>query len=143
YVRHVGPYDEVGGAWKALMTWGWKRVIFGKPTTFGLCFDDPEVTSREQVRYEACMVVPEKVTPRGAVQVRDLEAGTWATTLHEGPYSSLGTTYARLFAHVASESIEGRRWRLGDPPTLEVYLNDPRKTPPERLRTEVGVRVIA
>ncbi|MFG0315564.1 MAG: GyrI-like domain-containing protein [Phycisphaerales bacterium] len=29
----------------------------------------------------------------------------------------------------------------GDPPSIEVYLNDPRKTAPEELRTEIWMPV--
>ncbi len=141
YARHVGPYDEVGAAWQTLMKWGWTKMMFGKAETFGLCFDDPEVTPRDRIRYDACMVVNAKAKPKGEVQVRELEGGTFAMALHSGGYKRIGDTYARLFARVASGPIEGRTWGLGDPPTMEVYLNDPRKTKAEDLRTEVMVRV--
>lgn len=109
YVRHVGPYDQVGEAWGKLMKWGWKKMIFGKPETFGLCHDDPEVTPPERVRYDACMVVDAKTKPKGAVQMTDLPGGSYAVALHEGPYTGLAETYARLFARIASGPVEGRQ----------------------------------
>lgn len=140
-VRHVGPYSDVGQAWGALMKWGWTKMMFGKPETFGLCFDDPEVTASDKVRYEACMVVDGKAKAKGDVAVRDLPGGEFAVALHEGPYERIGETYAALFAQVSRGPINGASWRLGDPPSREKYLNDPRKTKPEDLRTEIWMPV--
>lgn len=140
--RHVGPYTEVGAAWKTLMKWGWMKLVFGKARTFGMCFDDPDVTDPTRIRYDACMVVPDNTkVKKNAVQLRELPAATYAVTLHEGPYSLLGETYAALFAHVALHTINNKHWRLGDPPSIEQYLNDPRKTKPEDLRTEIWMPV--
>lgn len=141
FVRHVGPYDGVGQAWGALMKWGWFRMFFGKAATFGLCYDDPDVTPAERLRYEACMVVSAKTRPKHPVEIREMPAMTCAVALHAGPLNEIGETYARLFAHVAAEPIAGRRWLLGDPPSLERYLCDPRKVKPEDMRTEICMPV--
>ena len=140
-VRHVGPYSEVGEAWKALMKWGWTKVLFGSPQTFGLCYDDPEVTDPERVRYDACMVVAPNTRVKREVELKDVAGGHFAVALHVGEYSTIGATYAALFAAVTTRGAANRRWQLGDPPALEVYLNDPRKTKPPELRTEVWMPV--
>lgn len=141
YVRHVGPYEQVGEAWGALMKWGWTKVIFGKPQMFGLCYDDPDVTPADRLRYEACLVVSAKTRVRAPVELRTLPATTYAVMLHAGPLAELGDAYARLFAQVASAAIDGRRWLLGDPPSLERYLTDPRKVKPAAMRTEICMPV--
>jgi len=141
FVRHTGPYDKVGEAWGKLMKWGWTKMMFGKAETFGLCFDDPDVTPAERVRYEACMVVDAKTKPKGDVELRDIGAGSYAVGLHEGPYDRIGNSYAQLLAEVSSHPIDGRNWKLGDPPALERYLNDPRKTKPDELKTEIWMPV--
>ena len=142
-VRHVGPYIEVGEAWGKLMKWGWNKMMFGKPETFGLSHDDPDVTPPDRLRYDACMVVKPGTKVKGEIQLIDLPADTFAVTTHHGEYQGLAATYGRLFGHVAEEKIHGRRYRLGDPPSREVYLNDPRKTKPEDLLTEIWMPVIA
>ena len=142
FVRHVGPYHEVGQAWRTLMTWGWSKMMFGKPETFGLCYDDPETTPVEKLRYDACMVVGERTRPKGSVQVRWLQETTYAFARHDGPLESIDETYARLFAEIAKGPIDGIRWRLGDPPSLERYLTDPRKVRSQEMRTEVGMPVV-
>jgi AraC family transcriptional regulator len=140
-VRHVGPYEEVGEAWQALMKWGWSKMIFGKPECFGLCYDDPEVTPADKIRYDACLEVGPKARGKGEVRIQEIPGGTFAVAVHEGPYAGFAETYAGLFAEVAGGPIDGRPWTLGDAPSIEKYLNDPRKTKPEDLRTEVMVRV--
>ena len=140
-VRHVGPYSNVGEAWKTLMKWGWAKMIFGAPSTFGLCHDDPDVTDPERIRYDACMAVNPGTRVRGEVQLHDHPGGTYAVAVHEGPFALIGETYARLFAGVATRPLGGHLRRLGDPPSLEVYLNDPRKTEPADLRTEIWMPV--
>ena len=142
-VRHTGPYDQVGQAWATLMKWGWTKMMFGKPETFGLCHDDPDVTPAERVRYDACMVVDERTRTKGDITTQEHPGGVFAVALHEGPYTSIGKTYADLFAHIASNPVDGRTWRLGDPPSIEKYLNDPRKTKPEDLQTEIWMPVLA
>ena len=80
-VRHVGPYDEVAGAWKTLMKWGWSKVMFRKAETFGLCWDDPDVTPPEQVRYDACMTVARDTKTGKGVELREMAGGTFAVAL--------------------------------------------------------------
>ena len=139
YVRHVGPYDQAAETWKALMKWGWMKLL-RKPEIFGLSYDDPEVTDPDEVRYEACMVV-DKAKPKGNVQVRMFEGGDYAVVIHEGPYENFPETYNTLCARITSEPIDGVQYELAEPPALEKYLNDPRKTKPEDLRTEVWMPV--
>jgi len=141
FVRHVGPYSGVGEAWKTLMKWGWSKTLFGSAKTFGLCHDDPDVTDTERLRYDACMTVRAGTRVRGKVALRSLPGGTFAVTTHHGDYTSIGRTYAALFARIVTQGVGGKTYRLGDPPSREVYLNDPRKTRPEDLITEVWMPV--
>ncbi len=141
FVRHVGPYEGVGEAWGQLMKWGWSKMIFGKPDTFGLCYDDPDVVAPEKIRYDACMAVKPGTRVKAPVETRDLPAGTFAVVEHVGPYEQFAEVYARLCGQLASEEVAGRRWRLADAPSREKYLNDPRKTRPEDLRTEIWMPV--
>jgi len=138
FLRHVGPYDQVGETWERLGDWVGSELLFGPSTLMlGVCWDDPEVTPAEKIRYDACVTVEDGFAPSGAIGVQTLPGGEYAVTLHEGPYSGLGETYAALF----SREIPRLGREAGDPPTLEVYLNDPESTEPEDLLTEVCVRL--
>ena len=51
FIRHVGPYDQVGGTWGKLMGWVGRHGLFGPNTRMlGVCHDDPEVTPPERLR---------------------------------------------------------------------------------------------
>ncbi len=141
FVRHVGPYDQVGDAWGGLMKWGWKKMMFRPPETFGLSWDDPEITPADQIRYDACMVVKPGTKVKAPVELKEIPGGTYAVVMHEGPYEGFSDTYAKLIGRICAGPIDGKQWKLGDPPALEKYLNDPRKTKPEDLRTEVWLPV--
>jgi hypothetical protein len=58
-----------------------------------------------------------------------LREGLCAQIMHIGPYSAEGPTIERLHAFIADEgyALRGKHH--------EIYLGDPRRTPPERLRT--------
>jgi hypothetical protein len=49
--------------------------------------------------------------------------------LHVGPYEKLGETYERLCAHAEELGYKIKQ------PGHEIYLSDPRRVEPERLKT--------
>ena len=138
FLRHVGPYEEVGETWEQLCGWAARNGLLGAETRFfGLSHDDPEVTPPEKIRYDACITVGEDVAGEGGIGVQTIEGGRFAMVLHEGSYDGFKDTYARLFgqwfAASEHEPAEG--------PSIEVYLNDPNSTEPEDLLTEIYVRI--
>lgn len=138
FVRHTGPYDQVGAAWMKLFTWAGMRGLLNGPFEhFGLCHDDPDVTPPDKIRYDACIAVSQPVEAAGDVGVQEIPAGQFATAVHIGPYSGFGAVYAEICGPWAASA--GRS--LGPPPSMEFYLNDPRTTPPEQLRTKICIRL--
>lgn len=112
--------------------------------------DDPAAFSlehREDWKWTAMIAQPEPVTPewfekaRAEVQARtrlpalervrleQYHEGLSAQILHLGPYAAEGLTIARLHDFIRGQGYElnGRHH--------EIYLNDPRRTAPEKLRT--------
>jgi AraC family transcriptional regulator len=135
YMRHIGPYQEVGGTWNQLCAWAGPKGLFGPHTKgIGVCYDDPEVTPADKIRYDACFTAPpgREVQGEGEVGVQAIGGGEYATVVHTGPFEGLADTYAQLGAWFAES---GREAKHG--PSLEFYLDDPNTTPPEKMRTEV------
>jgi AraC family transcriptional regulator len=127
FVRHTGPY---------LYAWAGPRGYFPPRTAFfGLCWDDPEITPAERLRYDACCVVDDRFAGDGEVGAQAVPGGEFARAVHHGPYETLHETYARL----CGEWIPAQGREIRDAPSIEVYLNDPRGTPPDQLRTEIYV----
>lgn len=138
FVRHVGPYDTVGETWGRIAEWAGFHGYFNADTRlFGACYDDPDVTEADKIRYDACISVPTDVEPDDDIGVRDLPGGRYAVVMHEGPYEKLSETYASLMGTWFPDS----GLVPGDPPCLEFYLNEPDCTPPEDLLTEIWVAV--
>lgn len=138
FIRHTGPYNEVGAAWERLCEWAGRHALFGADTVmFGACYDDPEVTAPEKIRYDACITVDDSVEAEGEIGVQTIAGGAYASVLHEGPYENLKDTYAMLYGQWFAQGTHVP----GDPPSLEFYLNDPNSTMPEDLQTEVCVRL--
>lgn len=134
FVRHVGPYHEVGKAWETLCTQLGKEGLIGPDSRFvGVCYDDPEVTVPEKIRYDACVTVDEDFRAEAEVGLQTLPGGAFAVVTHTGPYDRLGQTYAELFGRWLPSS--GRELR--SEPSLEFYLNDPESTDPEDLLTDI------
>ncbi len=138
FVRHHGRYDEVGGAWDELMGWVASEGYFGPGMEMlGLCYDDPEITSADQIRYDACVTLDADFETRGAVGRRMIAGGEFAAVRHTGPYSALGETYEQLIGHWLPAS--GRE--PAEPPCIEQYWNNPEDTPPEELETDIYLRL--
>lgn len=67
----------------------------------------------------------------GRVRLERFEEGWCAQTLHVGPYSSEAPTIRALHEHILAEGgrLRGKHH--------EIYLGDPRRSKPERLRTVI------
>ena len=136
FMRHTGPYEECHGTWAKFCAWAGRRGLIGQDTkVIGISHDDPEVTPPEKIRYDACIVVGENFQPEGEVGVQVIPAGEYAVMTHKGPYENLKETYNKLIGEWAPRS--GRV--IGSSPCFEVYRNDPERTPPGELLTDVHV----
>jgi AraC family transcriptional regulator len=134
FMRHVGPYDQVGPTWEKLLSWLGKEGIIGGDAKFiGISHDYPDVTPPDKIRYDACVAVDERFAAVGDIGVQTIPGGEYAMTTHFGPYHKLGETYERLLGQWLPRS--GRA--LGASPCFEVYLNDPNSTEPEDLITDI------
>jgi AraC family transcriptional regulator len=134
FMRHVGPYREVGATWDKLLPWLGKEGLLGGDSLFiGICHDDPEVTPQEKIRYDACVSVDESFVPEGEIGVQVIPGGEYAVTTHFGPYQKLGETYTKLLGQWLPRS--GRELRSA--PCFDVYLNDPQSTEPGDLITDI------
>lgn len=138
YLRHVGPYAEVGSAWGRLCAWAGQHGFFGPNARFlGASYDDPENTPAAELRYDACITIDRRAETDGEIGVMEVGGGEYAVAVHEGPYEKFMETYSAIYGGFLSE----QGCRPGEGPCLEFYLNSPESTPPAELRTEVCVPI--
>jgi AraC family transcriptional regulator len=142
-MRHVGSYDACGPIWGRLAAWAGARGLQDQVlSSLGLCYDDPEVTSGEHLRYDAMLVFPDAVVTEMAdlqagMSKRRVAGGSYAVASHEGPLHNIHETYLVLLGKWLPErSIE-----LVDEPVVEIYVRSPHDHDPEHLLTEVCVRL--
>lgn len=59
YCRHVGRFDQIGGAYEKLFKWAGPRGLlkFPETKTVTVYHDDPKVVDMEKVRQSACITV--------------------------------------------------------------------------------------
>jgi AraC family transcriptional regulator len=136
FVRHVGPYAEMGAAWKRLIDWAEPRGLLGpKPECIGLSRDDPEVTPPNKLRYDACIAVGPAIRAEGDVGLQLIVGGPYAVATHRGPVERLPETYAA----VLGRWLPAHNRRPRSAPCFEVYKKIPTTMPPEQLVTDVYV----
>jgi len=127
---------------------------FAVPALECLYFDDPATTPRDQWRWRLQLRIPEQITARTLADVRraltekkglDTRAVkriAWAEgralqVLHVGPYNEVGDVYRRLAAEAGARRLSCTG------PGHEIYLNDPRRVAPARIKTIVRMPVRA
>ena len=121
---------------------------FGIPPLECLWPDDPSAKPKSEWRWRLLLRVPPCVTATALRHVRKMllekkgvsadavKRVTWTEglalqVLHVGPYDKVGDAYRRLFEEGAPRRLQC----VG--PGHEIYLNDPRRVPPERIKTIV------
>ncbi|UCD50366.1 MAG: GyrI-like domain-containing protein [Phycisphaerales bacterium] len=134
-MRKRGTYAEIGEmiatVWRFAAGSG--AQIQGRPTF--ICHETPReaMKANEQANADVEVVVPvaKKVPGTDRVRCYELPGGQMAKILHQGPYENSAPAYKALFTWIA----EQHKRVVG--PTREVYVNDPKKVPPEDILTEI------
>jgi len=100
-----------------------------------VCHETPKEVVRVNLQHnadvEVAIPVFDRIEGDDEITGYELPGGPMARIVHQGPYERSATAYKKLFAWIA----ENHKKVAG--PTREVYLNDPRKVPPEELLTEI------
>jgi len=139
FIRHVGPYNEVGKAWAKLYPWAGRQGLLGPATrVIGISHDDPDITPPDKLRYDAALTLSRPAAAAGEIGVREIPAGEYATALHTGPYNCLSDSYAEL----AGKWLPGTGRELRSAAAIEFYLDSPQTTPVEQLRTEICLPLV-
>ncbi len=105
--------------------WNWKVMI-----------RTPEIVKDAEVGQAAKTLLDKgKDSEVGEVKLESLAEGTCVQMLHVGPYDQEGETVSKMAAFAAEQGYElhGRHH--------EIYLSDPRRVPPEKLKTILRVPV--
>ena len=100
-------------------SWDWTMMIMQPPQVTREVFEDARVAASRKKSLPAI----------DRLRLEVFDEGRSAQLLHVGPYAAEGPTIQRLHAFIADNGCEpiGKHH--------EIYLNDPSRTAPEKLRT--------
>ncbi len=99
--------------------WNWKMMVRVPDFITG---EMVEAAKRETLRRKGIEEIE-------GVSLELFDEGLSAQVLHIGPYSEEASTIRRLHSFIAEKGYEIKGHHH------EIYLSDPRRTPPERLKT--------
>lgn len=135
-VTHTGPYIEIGRAFEQTFAILGSRGDMDKVHgMIGIYYDQPGSKPESELQSFAGAVVTDGFAPKEPLTVVELDGGEHAVLTFAGPYSGLRDAYDYLYGEWLPQS--GRQ--PADRPPFENYLNTPRDTAPEDLRTEICI----
>jgi effector-binding domain-containing protein len=85
----------------------------------------------EDLDLEIGFPVSRVLAVQGTVGPGELPAGSWASTMHIGPYADVGPAWNELQGYIRAQG------KVPAPVGYEFYFDGP-ETPPEKIRTRVA-----
>ncbi len=139
-VLNRGAYANLGRAFQVLGGTLASHNLFSKVTgLFAVYHDAPGALPEQDMRSHAAVFVagdfPKDIA---GFDYFDVVGGRYAVMAHKGPYATLASAYEWLYGKWLPQSGEEPR----DAPPIEFYVNDPRTTPPEQLRTDIRIPLV-
>lgn len=139
YVALTGAYGSLdyGKAYEQL----WAVIKAQKLFTKGIesiciSYDDPKITEGSLQRSDVCLAIHKPATPQDEVSCKTLAGGKYAVFFYQGSYENLSQVY-----DTAVRWVIDHQYTLHEEPFFEKYLNDARRTPKEKLKTEIYIPI--
>jgi hypothetical protein len=89
----------------------------------------PEQVTAEDLTTAGRLILEKKQLDTSAVERLVWEEGPCLQVMHVGPYDQVGRAYCALFEHVRENNL------VQNGPCHEIYVSDPRRVAPEKLKT--------
>ena len=139
YIALTGAYGSLdyGKAYEQL----WAVIKAQKLFTKGIesiciSYDDPKITEGSLQRSDVCLAIHKPATPQEEVSSKTLAGGKYAVFFYQGSYENLSQVY-----DTAVRWVIDHQYTLREEPFFEKYLNDARRTPKEKLKTEIYIPI--
>ena len=139
-VLHKGPYRKIGGAFYKLGSILMANSLMQEVSElFVIYHDPPESKPEEDLRSHVTVnILSSFPAELEGLEYFDVHGGQYAVLEHTGPYQTLKSAYDWLYGHwLPNSGMEPR-----NAPPLEVYINDPKKTPAAELRTDIRLPLL-
>lgn len=139
YVALTGEYGtlDYGKAYEQLWAVVKSQKLFTKGIeSICISYDDPKITEASLQRSEVSLAIHKPACAEGEVSCKNLAGGKYAVFFYQGSYTHLSAVYDAAMRWVIDSEYEIR-----EEPTFEKYLNDCRRTPEEKLKTEIYIPI--
>lgn len=140
YISCTGKYGSLdfGGLWQRLWQFVKEQKLFSMGMEhIAIYHDDPKVTDANKLRTDICLTIKKNALPQGEIGIKEIRGGKFAMFLYKGAYNNLEAVYDRIYGELLPE----HNLKLRDYHCFEKYLNNPDKTQPDKLKTEIYVPI--
>ncbi len=118
YIRTTGPYEQVDtGLWNELNDWADQNGLPDQRMQIGIGHDAVNITEPTQLRFDACITVPDNTKASDDIRIGTLPVPVCAVTTHVGAYHTLPAAYPEIFTRAVSQP----GYRIVGLPAIEIY----------------------
>ncbi|RYG27131.1 AraC family transcriptional regulator [bacterium] len=134
YLRHVGPYPEIGSTFGKMADIAGPAGLVNDPEALfvGVYHNDPSATPPEELQSDAGITVSDTMVIPDELQIGTLAGGRYAKGVHKGSYSKMGESWMAFWSTLQTTDAKPR---MESP--FELYINDMETTPEDELITEL------
>lgn len=123
--------------WEDLMKFAKKNHLLDPQTNlYGITWDDPSITSKQYIRYDACISI-EKEIKHSRFVIKEIGGGKYMCFTFKGDYKYLGDVYDQIFR----EYILSKKVSLREEVLFDQYLNDINATASDELLTVIYIPI--
>ncbi len=138
-IRHVGAYNQIGGAFERLFGWAGPAGVLGpNTTTLGVYWDDPTTKPEAELRSDACVTVPEgaEIQPEG-IDTQVIPGGKYAVYHAEIHNNEFQEAWNAIFC----EWLPTSGYEPEDRVCYEIYLNNAMEDPEKKWVVDICIPV--
>lgn len=140
YISASGDYKNVDYNTMYMRMWAEikRQELFSAGIEhLALYYDNPEITSEENLKCDVCIHICKSAQPNGDIGVKSIGGGRFAMFTYTGEYKKIGTAYDKIYGELLPKGGFQARGNY----CFEKYVSDPRHTAPEKLKTEIYIPI--
>ncbi|WMT43204.1 GyrI-like domain-containing protein [Paenibacillus sp. D2_2] len=120
YFRNVGEYGERQnkGLMEDFKKWAKSNGIFDNSTILGIPQDNPEITRKEECRYDVCVVINKDFNVAKPAHVGEFSGGKYAVFLLDHTKEAVSEFWGNIFSE-----IERNNLTIREQPIIERYTS--------------------
>jgi len=138
YQRYEGDYRKIDKVWKEMIKKAKNQNLLNKNCKLmGIYFDDPDITSIDKLRYDACIQLDKKIQNNDIFRTKVIESGKFMVFQFFGFLNELDRLYEVIYSkYILSENIQ-----LENRPSIEVYVTSPAFQKSKKYHVEILIPI--